>query len=144
MKSTSGKKVLRASDILAGIIPSTKLTSQCRDKHIVIRNVDLGGTGLIASIPFDRNVTVVQAQVSEEAAVVSAANNPVITLYNNDLATSVGTINIDKAAAQFAVTTIGAITNANIAAGHVLNASVTTKADTSGKCTLKIVVHEND
>lgn len=143
MKSTSGCRVLRATDIEDGIVPASKLTSQGQDKRLTIRGINLAVATCFASIPFDRAVTITQVQTRQEAAVVSAATDPTIVLYNNDLATVVGTTTIAKAAAQLELDTIAAIANNNIAAGASLNCSVGAAADTSGLCTLMIVYHEN-
>jgi hypothetical protein len=143
MRSLSGTKVLRASDVKAGILPASKLTSQGEDKRIVIRGIDLHVAVCFASIPFDRPVTITQVQVRQSVAVVSAGTDPIIVLYNNDLATVIGTTTIAKGAAQFELDTIAAIANNNIAAGAALNCVVGAIADTSGSATLMIVYHEN-
>ncbi|MCK9568465.1 hypothetical protein M0R72_05960 [Candidatus Pacearchaeota archaeon] len=143
MRSLSGARILRATDIEDGILPASKLTSQGEDKRIILRGINLAVATCFASIAFDRAVTITQVQCRQEAAVVSAGTDPTIVLYNNDLATAVGTITIAKAAAQLELDTIAAIANNDIAAGAALNCSVGAAADTSGTCTLMIVYHEN-
>jgi hypothetical protein len=143
MRSLSGVRVLRASDVEAGILPASKLTSQGEDKRLIIRGIDLHTAVCFASIPFDRAVTITQVQVRQDVAVVSAATAPTIILYNNDLATVIGTTTISKDAAQLELDTIAAIANNNIAAGASLNCAVGAIADTSGYATLMIVYHEN-
>ena len=142
MKSTQGSRIYRAAQIMPNIIPSTKLTVQGKDKKIVLKGIDLHTIGVKAAILFDNNVTIVNAQTSQEAAAGGGGSDPVITLYNNDLATVVTTVTIDKSAAQFEHDNCAAINNAQVAGGHELNVSVTTIANTSGLSTLVISYNE--
>jgi hypothetical protein len=144
MDSTTHCRVLRASDIADGILPSSKLTEQGQDKRIVIPNVDLSVVGCFATIVFDRAVTIVQIQTAQEVAVVSAVAQPTIVLYNNTLLAAIGTTTIEHDAAQLEKDTVTApLVTPNIAIGNLLNCSVGVAAETSGLCTLMIVYQEN-
>jgi hypothetical protein len=146
MRSMSGCRILRAEDVGDGLLPASKLTTQGQDKRIVLSGVNLAAVAgtCLASIVFDKAVTIVQAQTSiEPAAGVNSAANPVIGLFNNDLATSMGTITIAMAAAQLEKDTYSPTASVNIAAGGALNVAINTAATVSGTATLMVVYHEN-
>jgi hypothetical protein len=144
MESTTHCRILRATDIEDGILPSSKLTEQGQDKRIVIQGVDLAVLGCFASIAFDRAVTIVQVQSAQEAAVVSAVAQPTIVIYNNTLIAAIGTLTIEHDAAQLEKDTITPpLVTPNIAIGNLLNCVITVAAETSGLCTLMIVYQEN-
>jgi hypothetical protein len=142
MKSTQGSRIYRAAQIMPNIIPSTKLTVQGKDKKIVLKGIDLHTIGVKASILFDNNVTIVNAQTSIEVVCGGGGSDPVVSLFNNDLSTSVCTVTIDKSAAALEHDNCSAIGNAQVAGGHTLNVSVTTIANASGVATLVISYNE--
>jgi hypothetical protein len=146
MRSMSGCRILRAEDVGDGLLPASKLTPQGEDKRIVLRGINLAlvaGT-CVASILFDRKVTIVQIQTSiEPAAGVNSAANPVLGFFNDDLATSMGTLTIAMAAAQLEKDTYAPTAVVDIAAGDALNVGIVTAATVSGTATLMIAYHEN-
>ena len=139
MKDLSGTRIVDVAQIDNNIIKTSKLTVYASDKKLLVRDINLANAAVVAAvIEFDSNVIITNAQTGQQEAVVSAGSNPVISLFNNDLTTLVGTIIIDKSAAQLEKDNCSALSNTHVAGGHSLNVEVTTHADTSGKCTLTI------
>ena len=142
MKSTQGFRIYRKEQILTNVIPSTRLTVQAKDKKIVLKGIDLHTIGVKATIRFDNNVTIVNAQTSIETVCGGGGADPVLTLFNNDLSTVIGTVTIDKSAAALEHDNCSALSNIQVAGGHDLNVSVTVIAAASGVATLTVSYNE--
>lgn len=138
-------ELLVAGEIPDGLIATVKLTSQAKDKHLVIPGFQLDAS-LNAAVTFDANIVVDAILTTVVDGALAEAGNVVLTISNGAVGGGniISTVTIAQNAADLEVDngTTPDATHKNLTAGTPLQVTASTPAAAAKHADVHIIFHE--